>query len=75
MVDAERMNVQAANAFLKSLEEPGQDAVVLLTSASPSFLRPTIRSRCASIRLSGVPQGLIEGHLVALGVTRSEARK
>jgi DNA polymerase-3 subunit delta' len=74
VVDAERMNLQAANAFLKSLEEPGKDAVVLLTSASPSFLRPTIRSRCASVRLSGVPQGLIEGHLIALGVARSEAR-
>jgi DNA polymerase-3 subunit delta' len=74
VVDAERMNLQAANAFLKSLEEPARDAVVLLTSSSPSFLRPTIRSRCASIRLSGVPQGVIEDRLVALGVARPEAR-
>lgn len=74
VVDAERMNVSGANAFLKSLEEPAPGAVVLLTSSSPAFLRPTIRSRCASIRLMGVPQGLIEARLVAEGVPSAEAR-
>lgn len=74
VVDAERMNVSGANAFLKSLEEPAQGAVVLLTSSSPSFLRPTIRSRCASIRLAGVPQGLIERRLVEERVDPVEAR-
>ena len=74
IVDAERMNVSGANAFLKSLEEPAQGAVVLLTSSSPSFLRPTIRSRCASIRLSGVPQGLIEKRLLKDGVDPAEAK-
>jgi DNA polymerase III delta prime subunit len=68
------MNVSGANAFLKSLEEPAAGAVVLLTSSSPSFLRPTIRSRCASIRLSGVPQGLIEKRLAREGVEPAEAR-
>jgi DNA polymerase-3 subunit delta' len=74
IVDAERMNVNGANAFLKSLEEPAQGAVVLLTSSSPAFLRPTIRSRCASIRLSGVPQGLIERRLTEEGIDPEEAR-
>ena len=74
VVDAERMNISGANAFLKSLEEPAESAVVLLTSSSPSFLRPTIRSRCASIRLSGVPQGLIEARLIGEGVPPAEAR-
>ncbi|MBX7185945.1 MAG: hypothetical protein K1Y01_12450 [Vicinamibacteria bacterium] len=74
IVDAERMNVSGANAFLKSLEEPAAGAVVLLTSSSPAFLRPTIRSRCASIRLSGVPQGLIEQHLIEDGVDPAEAK-
>jgi DNA polymerase-3 subunit delta' len=72
-VDAERMNVNGANAFLKSLEEPAQGAVVLLTSSSPAFLRPTIRSRCAAIRLAGVPQRLIEDRLRDLGVDPAEA--
>lgn len=74
VVDAERMNVNGANAFLKSLEEPAAGAIVLLTSSSPSFLRPTIRSRCASIRLSGVPQALIAESLVRDGVPPAEAR-
>ncbi|HQZ16659.1 MAG TPA: hypothetical protein PLD86_07275 [Vicinamibacteria bacterium] len=74
IVDAERMNVNGANAFLKSLEEPAEGAVVLLTSSSPGFLRPTIRSRCASIRLSGVPQGLIERRLIEERVDPAEAR-
>lgn len=74
IVDAERMNVNGANAFLKSLEEPAEAAVILLTSSSPAFLRPTIRSRCASIRLSGVPQGLIEGRLIEEGIDAAEAK-
>ncbi|MEO8360642.1 MAG: hypothetical protein ABI672_11480 [Vicinamibacteria bacterium] len=74
IVDAERMNISGANAFLKTLEEPPPGALVLLTSSSPTFLRPTIRSRCASIRLSGVPQGLIEKHLRSTGLDPQEAR-
>ncbi|MFT3733475.1 MAG: DNA polymerase III subunit delta' [Rhodocyclaceae bacterium] len=43
---AEAMNVAAANALLKSLEEPPIDAVFLLVSHAPRRLLPTIRSRC-----------------------------
>ena len=43
---ADRMNANAANALLKTLEEPGRDAVLLLVSAHPAVLLPTIRSRC-----------------------------
>jgi DNA polymerase-3 subunit delta' len=43
---AERMNADAANAFLKTLEEPPTKAKVILTSASPGALLPTILSRC-----------------------------
>jgi DNA polymerase-3 subunit delta' len=43
---ADRMNANAANALLKTLEEPGRDAVLLLVSARPAALLPTIRSRC-----------------------------
>jgi DNA polymerase-3 subunit delta' len=74
IVDAHDMNVVAANVFLKSLEEPAAGNVVILTSSAPAFLRPTIRSRCASIRLTGVPQGLIEKRLLESGVGPAEAR-
>ena len=74
VIDAERMNIPAANVFLKSLEEPAAGNVAILTSSSPSFLRPTVRSRCASIQLSGVPQRLIEERLMQVGIDPREAR-
>ncbi len=43
---AERMNVQAANALLKTLEEPGERVLLLLLSERPSELLATVRSRC-----------------------------
>ena len=54
--DAERMVAQegadqAANAFLKLLEEPPADTTLLLTSSEPGALLPTIRSRVVSVRV------------------------
>lgn len=43
---AEAMNLNAANALLKSLEEPSGDTVLLLVSHQPSRLLPTVKSRC-----------------------------
>lgn len=42
----ESMNINAANALLKSLEEPSGDTVLLLVSHQSSRLLPTIKSRC-----------------------------
>ncbi len=47
--DAETMNLAAANAFLKTLEEPPEDSVIILISSRPDLLLPTIRSRCSRI--------------------------
>jgi len=47
---ADEMNVNAANAILKLLEEPPADAVILIVSHQPSRLLPTIRSRCRELR-------------------------
>ncbi len=49
---AEDMNRNAANALLKSLEEPPARAVLLLACAAPGRLPPTIRSRCRRLALS-----------------------
>ncbi|MCV6586445.1 MAG: DNA polymerase III subunit delta' [Marinibacterium sp.] len=49
---ADDMNVSAANALLKMLEEPPARAILLLVSHQPSRLLPTIRSRCRTLRLS-----------------------
>lgn len=48
---AERMNVNAANSLLKSLEEPAPDTHILLLTAQPTQLLPTIRSRCQQLAL------------------------
>jgi DNA polymerase-3 subunit delta' len=49
--EADRMNVNAANSLLKSLEEPSAHTHILLFSSRSSVLLPTIRSRCQQIRL------------------------
>ncbi|MBN4053266.1 DNA polymerase III subunit delta' [Haliea sp. AH-315-K21] len=49
---AEKMNVNAANALLKNLEEPASDTLLFLLSHQPSLLLPTIRSRCQKIKMS-----------------------
>ena len=49
MEPAESMNISAANALLKSLEEPGDNTLLLLVSHLPGQLMPTIRSRCQKV--------------------------
>ena len=50
--DADRLQPQAANAFLKTLEEPPKDSLLLLLSALPEALPETILSRCIAIPLT-----------------------
>jgi len=50
--DADRLQPQAANAFLKTLEEPPKDSLLLLLSALPEALPETILSRCIAISLA-----------------------
>lgn len=49
VVDAECMNEEASNAFLKTLEEPPAQTVIILLTAEPQRLLPTILSRCLRI--------------------------
>jgi DNA polymerase-3 subunit delta' len=49
IVPAEAMTISAANALLKTLEEPPGEAVLLLVSHQPSRLPATIRSRCQAL--------------------------
>lgn len=52
ITEADRLQPQAANAFLKTLEEPPKDSLLLLLSAMPEALPETIRSRCLPIVLA-----------------------
>jgi DNA polymerase-3 subunit delta' len=53
--EAERMNTSAQNAFLKTLEEPPKDSIVILIASRIEALLPTIRSRCQLIEFKGIP--------------------
>jgi DNA polymerase-3 subunit delta' len=52
IAEADRLQPQAANAFLKTLEEPPSNSLLLLLSALPEALPDTIVSRCISIPLA-----------------------
>jgi DNA polymerase III subunit delta' len=62
---AERMNVNAANALLKMLEEPPAHVVLILLTASPSAMLETIRSRCQMMRFTPLPTEAMERFLDA----------
>jgi DNA polymerase-3 subunit delta' len=66
--DAEQMIVQegsdqAANAFLKLLEEPPADTTIVLTSSEPGALLPTIRSRVVTVRVAPVTEAEVGAFL------------
>lgn len=54
--EADRMNNVAANAFLKTLEEPSSDTNILMLSERPNDLLDTIRSRCINLRINCAPR-------------------
>lgn len=54
--EADRMNSSAANALLKTLEEPTGDLLLLLTTSRKDSLLPTIISRCQLLRFELLPQ-------------------
>ena len=73
--DAEKLNEPSANALLKVLEEPPGTSHLILISARPAMLLPTIRSRCQAIRFSPLRAEEIEEHLFRNKLaTRDEAR-
>jgi len=67
---AERLNDVAANAFLKTLEEPAGDARFLLCSAAPDSLLPTIRSRCQQVVLPVPTTADAEAWLARRGIAQ-----
>lgn len=67
---AEAMNVNAANALLKNLEEPPQGLLFILVSHKPQQLLPTILSRCLSFTLAAPDAASAERWLAEQGVER-----
>ncbi|MCK4806803.1 MAG: DNA polymerase III subunit [Candidatus Aegiribacteria sp.] len=72
--DADRMGVEAANALLKTLEEPPDDTVIVLISSRWSALLPTVRSRSHLVRFRRIPDDTIRDILMdRLGLGEEEA--
>ena len=61
--DADKMNDSAANALLKTLEEPPAASYIFLVTSRLDALLPTIRSRCQTLRFALVAAAEIEKHL------------
>lgn len=70
---ADDMNINAANALLKLLEEPPKEAYLLLLSHQPSRLLPTIRSRCRELRCGALSPDHIAAALSASGAENIDA--
>lgn len=66
--DADRMVAQegadqAANAFLKLLEEPPGDTTIIITSSEPGALLPTVRSRVSPVRVASISDADVKAFL------------
>ncbi|MCF7811215.1 DNA polymerase III subunit delta' [bacterium] len=71
---AERIRDEAANAFLKLLEEPPHDCCLILCSSSVRDLLPTIVSRCQIVNFPPLKQkDITDGLIKVLGINREKA--
>lgn len=75
IVDAELMNQESSNAFLKNLEEPHDDVTIILTSSQPERLLPTIVSRCQELVVPPIDDHALVAEIVQRGgCDEAEAR-
>jgi len=71
---ADRLMTAAANAFLKTLEEPPDASVIILVTAHPGLLPATVLSRCQRINFSPLKDSVVADYLAAKeGVTKEAA--
>ncbi len=70
---AEALNLQSANALLKTLEEPAPGTHLVLTVSDTSHVLPTVRSRCQQLRLPAPEAGVGQAWLAGQGVADAAA--
>ena len=74
LIDAETMNIAAANALLKTLEEPSPSNILILLSSRPHQLPATIVSRCQKVRFRPLARADVAGYLrEKMGLGEEEA--
>ncbi|NPA53304.1 MAG: DNA polymerase III subunit delta' [Aquificae bacterium] len=72
--NAEKMNTEASNALLKTLEEPPENSMIILTTTNQNKLLPTIISRCYKIRFNPLPKEEIYQFLLHKDFSESDAK-
>lgn len=73
--EADKLNDASANALLKVLEEPPRTSHLILITARPAMLLPTILSRCQMIRFAPLTPAEIESHLLANKLAHNKTAK
>ncbi len=71
---AEELSTSAANALLKTLEEPGNRTHFILLSSQPDTLLQTIRSRTQRVRFGPLPEETVQALLVEQGIEKARAK-
>jgi DNA polymerase-3 subunit delta' len=71
--DADTLNEESANAFLKTLEEPPPASVLILLGTSPDYQLPTIRSRCQLVRFKPLAPEILAEWLRQEGTVKSQS--
>ncbi len=74
ILGAEKLRVEAANALLKTLEEPPRDTTLILVADRSQVLPPTLRSRTMHVRIARTPEAELCDALVGEGLDREDAR-
>lgn len=73
--DADDLNEEAANCFLKTLEEPPSGSVLILIGLSPERQLATIVSRCQVVRFAPLPDAIVTELLIASAVDPDAASR
>jgi DNA polymerase III subunit delta' len=71
--DADRLSLAAQNALLKTLEEPPGQALIILVTAAPGALLPTVRSRCQRVLCRPLTTEQVQSVLTGSGIAADEA--
>lgn len=72
ILEADRLHANAANAFLKTLEEPPPNCLFILVTSNPELLPVTIVSRCSQFALRPAALPALEGHAAAVAEATGE---
>lgn len=71
--DAEAMTEEAQNSFLKLLEEPPKNHILMLTSSNMAGILPTVISRCKILKFNKLAQPMIQGFLMSRDFDEDQA--